>query len=222
MNMPNLSELNVDRRRAFMLGGGTLIAAVLGTGSAASASADSTQPLPRATGATGNSPSLDLTDEQIAAADKFVTQTGQRYELDEAAATREIGAAATDEVRAAVDAWNESVGAGSTNGAIRPQAGGKTMYTGPHGSISAHWYGLKIHFDSYLAGKVTAGTATASAIAGGIGLATSETGVGGIAGGAVATALAAASGIIGLCQEADGSVTWYWLLNGVGACNPFA
>ncbi|MGP9605049.1 MULTISPECIES: hypothetical protein [unclassified Brachybacterium] len=220
--MSNLSELNVDRRRAFMLGGGTLIAAVLGTGAATSATAASTQPLSQATSAQADSATLSLTDEQIAAANKFVTQAGQRYELDEAAATRELGAATTGEVRTAVEAWNEQVGGGSTDGAIRPQAGGKTMYTGPHGSISAHWYGLKIHFDSYLAGKVTAGTATASVIAGGIGLATSGTGVGGIAGGVVASALAAASGVIGMCQEEDGSVTWYWLLNGLGACNPFA
>lgn len=205
-----------------MLGGGTLIAAVLGTGTAASASGGATQPLPQGKSATSKPTRLDLTEEQIAAADKFVIQKGQRYELDEAAATRELGPAATAEVRTAIEEWNESVGAGSASGAITPYAGGKTMYTGPHGSISAHSYGLKIHFDSYIAGKVTSGTATASVIAGAIGLATSGTGVGGIAGGVVASALAAASGVIGMCQEEDGSVTWYWLLNGVGACNPFA
>ncbi len=131
MEMSIFAELNVDRRRAFVLGGGALAVALVGTGTTTSASASPTQPLPQGKSATGKSATLDLTDEQIAAADKFVTQNGTAYELDEAAAERELGPSATDEVRKAVEDWNESVGAGSTSGAITPQAGGKSIYTDP-------------------------------------------------------------------------------------------
>lgn len=220
--MSNHSEFGIDRRRALLVGGSALVATLVGVGASTAASADPTGKVAAGPVPVGSPASVDLTADQIAAADKYVTLSGLHYDFNEDAAKKELDAETVDKVRSAVAAWNDNAGGGTAGGGLVAHAGGKILYTGPHGSISAHWYGLKIKFDSYLAGKVMAGTATASAIAAGIGLASAETAVGGIAGGVVAAALAAASSVIGLCQDEDGSVTWYWLLNGLGACNPFA
>lgn len=133
-----------------------------------------------------------------------------------------LGNSASKEAFAAVARWNRATKGLQEKSSLITQGGGKSFYKGPHGSISGHWYGLKINLDSYLAGKVISGAANASTIAAGTGLVTSETAVGGIAGGVVATALAAASNLASLCQAENGSLTWYFLLNGWGGCNPFS
>lgn len=96
------------------------------------------------------------------------------------------------------------------------------VVSGEHGYIKAHWYGLEIKLDSYLVGKVIGGTTTAAGIATAIGLATAVTGVGGVAGSVVAAALSLASGMISLCQDESGSVTYYVTTFGWHGCNPFA
>lgn len=101
--------------------------------------------------------------------------------------------------------------------------GGDTVVRGEHGSITSYWWGLKIQMDSYLAGKVAGGTATAAGIAAGLGAVSASTGIGGISGAVVSAALGAAGGMLNLCRDESGSLTYYFTaVPPGGACNPFA
>ena len=126
----------------------------------------------------------------------------------------------------AVDEWNINVGANASSTQTRAGELKKApeLVKGKHGYIRAHWWGLEVHVDSWLAGKIQNGTATASAIAAGIGLASSETAVGGIAGGVVAAVLAASAGVQGLCRDEKGEATYYAPIapQPTIVCNPLA
>lgn len=167
----------------------------------------------------------DLDSKTIAKADKFVKTEDGKLTFEKSKATT-LDGSEKKQVQDAVDEWNRN----SDSGSLETQSGAKTIdaqeakvVSGEHGYIEAHWWGLKIHVDSYLKGKIQSGAATGSAIAAGIGLASSETGVGGVAGGVVSAALAGAAGIIGVCSEEDGGVTFYEpITGGAPVCNPLA
>lgn len=169
----------------------------------------------------------NLDERTIAEADEFVSAKGGTLTFDESRASS-LSAGEKKQVQAAVDEWNQNLKAedqGAQAQAEKKQIDAQkaTVVKGKHGYIEAHWWGLKIHVDAYLKGKIQSGAATAAAIAAGIGLTSSSTGVGGVAGGIVSAALAGAAGIIGVCSEEDGDVTFYQAATGgAPVCNPLA
>ena len=200
-----------------------------GTASAAETSAPPSN-LPAVTTSTNTSTTqvADLTTEEIKSADAFVTRSGDRYSFDKESAEAVLDPHVVAETERAINSWNTNVSTNSDSKSSQADDGivlqrGDTIVTGPQGSVTSFWWGLKIQMDSYLAGKVAGGTATAAGIAAAIGLASSTTGVGGIAGAAVSTALGMAGGMLQLCRAADGSLTYYFTpVPPGGACNPFA
>lgn len=172
----------------------------------------------------------DLDEATIKTADKFIKKSGTSVSFDESAASDTLSADQMTKVKSAVSLWNSNVASTSMKSTsatdtstIAASAGGNVV-SGAHGYVSAHWWGLEIHLDSYLAGKVIAGTATGAGIAALVGLATAETAVGGVAGAVVAAALGVASGATALCQDVNGAVTYYVTpVNPTNpVCNPFA
>lgn len=91
-------------------------------------------------------------------------------------------------------------------------------WSGRHGSVTTHWYGMSAHLDSYLANKVIGGFWVGA----GVSLAATELGG---APAIVGIALGTAAGALQLCQASGGSLTVYWLgviAPGAFVCNPFA
>lgn len=164
-----------------------------------------------------------LESDTIEKADKYVKSSGGSLSFDSKTASS-LSQAEKNQVQKAVDEWNGNVRSqesSSKSGGLDAQKGSRV--SGKHGYIEGHWWGLKIHVDSYLAGKISGGAATGAFIAGSIGLATAETGVGGVAGSVVAVALSGASAAVGLCAAEDGSVTFYEAISGgAPVCNPLA
>lgn len=154
-----------------------------------------------------NSPS----QSNISKADRFVHRSGNTYSFDAENARSVLSSSETSQVQSAVDGWNTNLQANQSSGQTRAgeTRGAPDLVKGEHGYIKAHWWGLEIHVDNWLAGKIQNGTATSSAIAAGVGPASSETGVDGVAGGIVSAVLAASAGVQSLCRDDKGEATYY-------------
>ena len=167
-----------------------------------------------------------LSQSTINKADQFVHRSGSTYSFDAANARSVLSSSETSQVQSAVDNWNTNLQENQSSAQTRAgeTRGAPDLVKGKHGYIKAHWWGLEIHVDNWLAGKIQNGTATGSAIAAGVGLASSETGVGGIAGGIVSAALAASAGVQGLCRDEKGEATYYAPISPTQTivCNPLA
>lgn len=111
----------------------------------------------------------------------------------------------------------------TANGIAIPTRHSKLLskWSGEHGYIETHWYGLEVHLDAYAASKVIngawagSGSAALAAVLGGGPWAVP-----------VSAALATGAGVVGLCQASNGSVTVYFLTLTsplpAAVCNPFA
>ena len=167
-----------------------------------------------------------LSQSTINKADQFVHRSGSTYSFDAANARSVLSSSETSQVQSAVDNWNTNLQENQSSAQTRAgeTRGAPDLVKGKHGYIKAHWWGLEIHVDNWLAGKIQNGTATGSAIAAGVGLASSETGAGGIAGGIVSAALAASAGVQGLCRDEKGEATYYAPISPTPTivCNPLA
>lgn len=167
-----------------------------------------------------------LSQSTIDKADQFVHRSGRTYSFDAANARSVLSSSETSQVQSAVDDWNTNIQANqnSTQARTGETRGAPDLVKGEHGYVKAHWWGLEIHVDNWLASKIQNGTATGSAIAAGVGLASSETGVGGVAGGIVSAALAASAGVQGLCRDDKGEATYYAPISPTPTivCNPLA
>lgn len=161
---------------------------------------------------------LPLSADTIRTAMPYVREQGVLATLDVEAARRALSPAEVQAVERAVQSSNDLGGEPQDLHALRRPK----RVSGRHGYIESHWYGVKIHADSYLVSKIVNGTATAATIAAGIGVVLGETGVGTIAAEVVAAALALISTVGGLCQADSGAANYYWLLTGGIVCNPFA
>lgn len=87
-------------------------------------------------------------------------------------------------------------------------------WSGSHGYVELHWYGWKIYVDSYLANKIIGGTWTAAGISAMMGVDAP-----------VAAAIGASAGIMQLCQNSKGAITFYYVgvfPTGGFVCNPFS
>lgn len=115
---------------------------------------------------------------------------------------------------AGVPATKANASLAEPNAVATPDA----RWTGKHGYIETHWYGLKVKLDSYLTGKVIAGLGLGS----GVSWLEAELG-GGRYAGAVAAALAVAAASVYLCQHSNGNTYLYFINLPVytWGCNPF-
>jgi hypothetical protein len=126
------------------------------------------------------------------------------------------------DVLAQLQAYTEDVNAKIASGDFVMQEDGTAVtpspvtaaWSGPHGSVTPHWWGYTIKVDAYLANKIIGGTWTVAGIAAALGVS-----------GVVAAAIGAAAGVMQMCQDKHGAITFYWvgpLPGGGPTCNPFS